>query len=198
MGVYNRKTKEERLAEIHKAALELFLTKGYKNTTMEDIIANTSLSKGGFYHYYGSTKEILFALMKQGTYGFVDKNVKMSAPLSKEEVCAILANAFIHKILYTSPERKLFLMFASEIPYDQDFEELYLLLEQEAFTMIEKVIAMALPGFHLDRTGSKALFLSKMVNSLVLTQNMFSDQSIFSNARTQLYDLFYKLCEELF
>ena len=87
MGVYNRKTKEERLAEIHKAALELFLTKGYKNTTMEDIIANTSLSKGGFYHYYGSTKEILFALMKQGTYGFVDKNVKMSAPLSKEEVC---------------------------------------------------------------------------------------------------------------
>ncbi|WP_220607934.1 helix-turn-helix domain-containing protein [Methanobrevibacter oralis] len=34
------------------AALKVFLKKGYSNATMEDIINETSLSKGGFYYYF--------------------------------------------------------------------------------------------------------------------------------------------------
>ena len=49
---YERHTREERRNEILLGALEVFLQKGYRDTTMEDIIKNTSLSKGGFYHYY--------------------------------------------------------------------------------------------------------------------------------------------------
>ena len=44
------KSKSERKKEIMEAAKSVFLEKGFEKTTMEDIIAETSLSKGGFYH----------------------------------------------------------------------------------------------------------------------------------------------------
>ncbi|WP_197017444.1 TetR family transcriptional regulator [Methanobrevibacter oralis] len=34
------------------AVFKVFLKKGYFNVTMEDIINETSLSKGGFYYYF--------------------------------------------------------------------------------------------------------------------------------------------------
>ncbi len=62
MGQYIRKTKEERLEEIRQAAIRCFLEKGYRFTTMEDIVAQTTLSKGGVYRYYSGTREILLTL----------------------------------------------------------------------------------------------------------------------------------------
>jgi len=59
-----RKTREERLCEILEAGKKVFLKKGYENATMEDIIAETELSKGGFYYYYSDKKEIMIDIMK--------------------------------------------------------------------------------------------------------------------------------------
>ncbi|WP_314744138.1 TetR family transcriptional regulator, partial [Treponema lecithinolyticum] len=44
MPKFERKTKEERCSEIMNAAKKVFLKKGYRYTTMEDIVAGTSLS----------------------------------------------------------------------------------------------------------------------------------------------------------
>ena len=68
MAKFERKTKEERCKEIMEAAGSVFFDKGYRNTTMEDIIAKTSLSKGGVYQYYKSTKAIMFDIMQAGNY----------------------------------------------------------------------------------------------------------------------------------
>ena len=57
------KAKSERKKEILEAATKIFLKKGFEKTSMEDIIAATSLSKGGFYHYYSNTTDILHDLM---------------------------------------------------------------------------------------------------------------------------------------
>ena len=68
MAKFKRKTKEERTHEIIEAAKKVFLKKGFHNTTMEDIVAATSLSKGGVYQYFKSTKAIMFAIMQEGNY----------------------------------------------------------------------------------------------------------------------------------
>lgn len=44
---------------IIRLALKLFLLKGYKEVTLKDIITETGLSKGAFYHYFES-KEMLY------------------------------------------------------------------------------------------------------------------------------------------
>lgn len=45
-------------AAIRKAALILFVQKGFKDVTMKDICEATGLSRGGLYMHYGSTKQI--------------------------------------------------------------------------------------------------------------------------------------------
>jgi AcrR family transcriptional regulator len=51
---------DERRAQIMQAALACFIRKGYNNTTMDDIVAESGLSKGTLYWYFKS-KDNLFA-----------------------------------------------------------------------------------------------------------------------------------------
>lgn len=58
--------REERKEEILEAAARLFREKGFLAVTMEDVVRATTLSKGGIYHYYANTTEMLSDLMEKG------------------------------------------------------------------------------------------------------------------------------------
>ena len=45
--------------KIIDAAMKLFLEKGYENTTMQDIVEASGMSKGAIYHYFKSKQEIV-------------------------------------------------------------------------------------------------------------------------------------------
>lgn len=49
---------------IHEA-LKLFSVKGYMNTSVEDIIAKASASKGGFYNHFKTKDELFLAVVSQ-------------------------------------------------------------------------------------------------------------------------------------
>ncbi|YBV96432.1 TetR/AcrR family transcriptional regulator [Phyllobacteriaceae bacterium JZ32] len=56
------KAPEVRLTELLDCAQRLFFSRGYDNTTINDIIAEAGLSKGAFYHYFASKEALLEAL----------------------------------------------------------------------------------------------------------------------------------------
>lgn len=47
---------------ILKVALLLFLEKGYKNVSYQDLVKKSGLSKGAIYHYFSSKEELLVAV----------------------------------------------------------------------------------------------------------------------------------------
>src|SRR5580692_3927817 len=47
---------------ILKTALLLFLEKGYKNVSYQDLVKKIGLSKGAIYHYFASKEELLNAV----------------------------------------------------------------------------------------------------------------------------------------
>lgn len=53
----------KRVVRIGEAAVKLFNTRGYLQTTMEDISTAARFSKGGIYHYFPSKDEILFFVL---------------------------------------------------------------------------------------------------------------------------------------
>lgn len=53
---------EETQNKIIDKALELFTTKGYENTSIQDIIDATKLSKGAIYHHFDSKEKILLTV----------------------------------------------------------------------------------------------------------------------------------------
>ena len=52
---------EERRAQIIQAALACYARQGYVNTTMDDIVAESGLSKGAIYWYFGSKDDLFQA-----------------------------------------------------------------------------------------------------------------------------------------
>lgn len=63
-----RKVKEEeyfaRRREILLAVYRLVFTKGYDQVTIQDILDELKISKGGFYHYFSSKAEVLEGLVE--------------------------------------------------------------------------------------------------------------------------------------
>lgn len=55
----------ERKQQIYQAALACFGRQGYYQTTMDDIVAESGLSKGALYWYFGSKKELFLSLFQE-------------------------------------------------------------------------------------------------------------------------------------
>lgn len=72
----------ERRTQIIQAALVCFTRKGYNNTTMDDIVAESGLSKGTLYWYFES-KDALFASALMSV--FVDVGQEAVAALEQWE-----------------------------------------------------------------------------------------------------------------
>ena len=60
----------ERRDDIVRAALRCFTRKGYNNTTMDDIVAESELSKGTLYWYFDSKEDLFQAALLSVFEGF--------------------------------------------------------------------------------------------------------------------------------
>ena len=58
---------DERRSEILKAAMQLFGSKGYAKTTINDILKEVQIAKGTFYYYFKSKEEVLDAIIEEIT-----------------------------------------------------------------------------------------------------------------------------------
>jgi len=65
MPKINEETKNERKALIIKHAFNVFSEKGYSNTTVDDIVKASGVSKGGIYTYFKSKEEIFLAIAEE-------------------------------------------------------------------------------------------------------------------------------------
>lgn len=75
------KNPDDRRLEIIRAARELFQTKEYSKTTMQDIMVKLNIAKGTIYHYFSSKEELLEAVVED----LVDQELKRKEELLNSE-----------------------------------------------------------------------------------------------------------------
>jgi len=61
---------QSRVQQIHAAALTCFARKGYHKATMDDIVAESGLSKGALYWYFPSKKDLFISLLEEMMRGY--------------------------------------------------------------------------------------------------------------------------------
>jgi len=78
----SKNKEQDRKSEILDAALELFVEKGYHETTILDIANAAGLTKGGVYHYLKSKDEILYLLHDR----FIDEGLRRLKKIESEPI----------------------------------------------------------------------------------------------------------------
>ena len=206
MPKFERKTKEERCSEIMNAAKKVFLKKGYRYTTMEDIVAGTSLSKGGVYQYYKNTKTIMFDIMQSGNYLRFHRNEEIiKAGLQKnDDIYEIITQMLMGKLYEKNPERKLYMMFLAEVLYDKETEKLHAQLEKQAYELAVENLDMLKDQYPEMLVKVKRLFsnaaakiYARIFFGMFVIRELFTDKSVFDNNRDEIHRFLYDTIKKL-
>ncbi len=80
---------QDKREQIVQAGLRVFADKGYRKTSVEDIIREAKVARATFYHYFKSKKDIfleLTGLILNNIYNIVADDFKVLPPTEKEVV----------------------------------------------------------------------------------------------------------------
>lgn len=112
-------------------AFRLFFQKGYKEVTMNELVKESGLSKGAFYHYFSSKEELYKHSMEMFLTQFMDSyTIEMDDDLSLRQNLKNLYNRFnpIADEINTSSEEKVetltnYLIFLQKMMRKSEFRE---------------------------------------------------------------------------
>lgn len=120
----SRLSREDRRKQIKEVALKLFTDKGYAKTTMDEIVQECGISKGGMYHHFANKEEIFVELLKDG--GEYRQNIVLEymkgSFKSRDEK---LIDSLLDKVLDVNPYKKLYIVFLIEMQSNPAFKELF-------------------------------------------------------------------------
>ena len=107
---------------ISKAAARLFNTRGYLESSMDDIAAAAKMSKGGIYHYFSSKDEILLFILSHYLDGILHGlEESLDGIGEKDSKIKFIISRHIALYVQSQPEAKTLLHEARCLPR-KDFE----------------------------------------------------------------------------
>ena len=188
-----RLTAAERKKEIMNSAAKVITERGLEKATMEDIIAGTTLSKGGVYHYYRSVNEIFKDIMR---FGIEYRNNVIKEHLSecKEgEEMQFMARQLVDKIIDDNPYMPLYVEFLIAKKRNPELNAMMLDLQAETMDSFKGV-------FEDDSkwlfNPSVFQFVTDYMNALILASNILEARENFKKNRRYLEDMMVYLFEQ--
>ena len=183
----------ERKKEIMNSAAKVISERGLEKATMEDIIAGTTLSNGGVYHYYGSVNEIFKDIMR---FGIEYRNNVIKEHLSecKEgEEMQFMARQLVDKIVDDNPYMPLYVEFLIAKKRNPELNAMMLDLQAETMNSFKGV-------FEDDSkwlfNPSVFQFITDYMNALILASNILEARENFKKNRRYLEDMIVYLFEQ--
>lgn len=165
-----RLSSEERKKSIKEAAARVFVAKGFAHTTMEDLIRESGLSKGGFYHYYKSTTDVIYDMMLDGI-AYRNTVIKNSLPPGKAVETDFFAEEITKKVSDTTILSSVYVEFLLAKKRNVKLEEIYGQLERIAIDSFARIGAGRV---ELKITAEREKFLSFFINSMILGVNILN------------------------
>lgn len=171
-----QKVGQMRKKEIREAAKRCFLTKGFQSTTMENVITEIGMSRGGVYHHYASTNEMLKDLMLDGNNyrnSLISEYLKNNQGKDKYQQ---MGEILVDKSLADTDLMKLYALLLQAKNYNDDLEKLYRELKRKTtdeLTLIAKQLGIKANIF---RDG----FLVNYINGLIVSSEVLGARKSYS------------------
>lgn len=118
--------REEARKQIMTAALKLFYTKGYENTTTRDIVRETGILNGSLYNRFKSKDDILFSILTDAIVTFLDESEKLMNS-EKDPIKAIALPMAVELFIASRSENLAGLIYQAHQSWDaiEQFVDMY-------------------------------------------------------------------------
>jgi AcrR family transcriptional regulator len=140
-GTTTRKAEQSRETQgrLLKAAKELFTTRGYGGTALEDVVAKAGMTRGALYHQY-SDKRDLFRAVFQATEEELGQKIAMAAAAETDPWEQLRAGA--RAVLETATDPAIRRIVLTDGPSVLGWEEWRRIDEQYSLAMVRMVFEM--------------------------------------------------------
>ena len=172
MKKFERLPPEQRKEEIQQAAMALFNEKGFSGTTMENIVQQVSLSKGGVYRLYPSTTAILQDLILKGMRlrnDYYARQAEKHLGTGEKLSLAMLVEMVTDSLLLFPEYAGIYVEFLWEKQRNAELEQLYQQIcttsLRETVDLIRKVGAEDL----LMLDPNRLVLMTELMNSAILS-----------------------------
>ncbi len=117
--------KSERKKQIKKASIELIQTKGYRNTSVKDIVDRAKTSKGGFYNCYSSKMELYKEIVEDGCKYRRDQMKEHKITNGNLDKKTLFIEMILDKILSFNEYKKPYSRMLMEMGTDENLFRFY-------------------------------------------------------------------------
>lgn len=172
--------------ELVALAEKLFVEKGYEETSVEDILKASGLSKGGFYHYFKSKEEVLVesinhlteGLLKEGEAIIEDKGVNALDKL----------NLFMgRKVAFQNPKKEAVKYLCMIMKSDFTIYKYFQTIAQKYVDPLARIIEQGVAEgvFDVEFPRETADILIRAVTSV--PQSLFFSEYMEDKTRSEKY-----------
>jgi len=180
MCAAKRLNEVERRKEIMNSAAKVIVERGFEGTTMEEIIAGTTLSKGGVYHYYRNVVEIFRDIM---ILGIDYRNEIIKDHLSECKMGGekeFMAKQLVDKILDENPYMPLYVEFLIAKKRNRELSDLMFELQEETKEKF-KTITSGESGWLFDESLFQVL--TDFINAMIVASDILDARECFKQNR---------------
>ncbi len=171
-------SREERQEQIIRAAIACFARKGYHLTTMDDIVAESGLSKGSLYWHFKNKKDLLINVMAWYFNQMAADAEPMLAQIpDADEQLKMLLMMFAQVMASDDPLLKIFIDFYAETRNDTEVYGALREMMEPYFEMIGNVIQRGIDDGKLKPVNPRQMAASLMAafDGMFLYKMMLGD-----------------------
>lgn len=188
--IRKRLSEKERKQQIQLAAKEVFLDKGFNDTTMDDIVKTSGMSTGGVYHYYKNKFDILYDIMEEGIEYRMEKN--KIRDLERSDTIDFVCQILVDRVVDENEFKSLYAMFLKMKLKDSKISEMYNKLKPFNTKMLSSL-------FDEQDTVKKIFeddFLFSFINSLIMGYETLGEKETFIQNKEMIKNMVKLYLEE--
>lgn len=188
--IRKRLSEKERKQQIQLAAKEVFLDKGFNDTTMDDIVKTSGMSTGGVYHYYKNKFDILYDIMEEGIEYRMEKN--KIRDLERSDTIDFVCQILVDRVVDENEFKSLYAMFLKMKLKDSKISEMYNKLKPFNTKMLSSL-------FDEQDTVKRIFeddFLLSFINSLIMGYETLGEKETFIQNKEMIKNMVKLYLEE--
>lgn len=183
---------DERKQQIKRVAARIFVEKGFDNTTMEDLVKETGLSKGGLYHYYKNTTSVLYDIMLDGII-YRNTIIAQSLASGKTWTVEFFADEMAKKAVDTNELMPVYVELLLAKKRNSQLDEVYKQLER---TTLEMFKTQNIETETLNIAPNRVAFMAFFLNAIILSANVLKAHELVQDNQDLIKDIILRILEQ--